>query len=354
MPPVDGRDRGRSETVAAIAAPSRAACARVAASCAALAACSGPQSVLDAASPQARVLATLTWWMFGIASAVLLLVVALVAVAIAIGWRGERDRRLRPSGQRAMVALGGVLLPAAAAVALMVGSAVAGRGSPAAAPPEGAMTVEVTGHRWWWEAHYLDEGGRRIATVANELHVPVGRPVKVLLKSADVIHSFWAPNLQGKADMVPGRTNVSWFVADREGTFRGQCAEFCGEQHAKMAFLVVVEPAARFDEWLERQAMPADAPTDPLARRGLEVFESAGCAACHAVRGTAAAGRLGPDLTHLAARATLAAGSLPNGRGALAAWILDPPGVKPGTTMPPTPLVPEDLDALLHWLAGLH
>lgn len=310
------------------------------------------QSALDPAGPQAQQLAALSWWMFGIAAAVLAGVTLLVLWAVL---RGRRGAQAQPLGTRHglwVVLGGGVLLPLASAIALLGASLAVGRETTGPGPA-GALVVEVTGHRWWWEAHYLDAQGQRLATVANELHVPVGRPVRVLLRSEDVIHSFWAPNLQGKTDMVPGRTNVAWFVAEREGAWRGQCAEFCGLQHAMMAFLIVAEPPARFEAWLQRQGQSAAEPADELARQGRQLFESRACVMCHAVRGTVAGGQVAPDLTHLASRRTLAAGRLPNNRGSLAAWILDPQQVKPGTTMPATRLSGDELTALLHYLEGL-
>lgn len=309
-------------------------------------------SVLDPASPQADLLARLSWWMFGFGGAVLLLVTVLVLVAVLRARRADRDRPVDERRGHWAVVAGGVLLPLLAASGLLVASIAIGR-TTLGPPPQDALTVEVTGHQWWWELHYLDEQGRRIASTANEMHVPVGRPVRVLLKSDDVIHSFWAPSLQGKTDLVPGRTNEAWFQADREGVFRGQCAEFCGLQHALMAFLVVAQPPAQFDAWLARQAAPAREPADALAAEGRRVFESRACVMCHAVRGTVAGGLVAPDLTHLAGRRTLAAGRLPNNAGSLAAWIMDPQQVKPGTRMPPTRLSGDELHALLHYLRSL-
>jgi cytochrome c oxidase subunit II len=175
----------------------------------------------------------------------------------------------------------------------------------------------------------------------------------VRLKSRDVVHSFWVPNLAGKIDVVPGRRNVMWFQADVAGTYRGQCAEFCGLQHAKMAFVVVAEPPERYEAWAEAYRQPPATPADDLARRGEQVFLESQCALCHRVRGTGAWGQVAPDLSRIANRLTLAAGTLPNTRGNMAAWILDPQYIKPGSFMPPTSLEPEHLHALLAYLEGL-
>jgi cytochrome c oxidase subunit 2 len=188
---------------------------------------------------------------------------------------------------------------------------------------------------------------------ANEIHVPVGRPVAIDLKSRDVIHSFWVPNLHGKMDAIPGRVTNTWLQADSPGVWRGQCAEFCGLQHAHMALTVVAHPAHEFEQWLSAQREPATQPTEEIALRGQQVFLSGPCMMCHTIRGTPALSAFGPDLTHVASRRTLAAGTIPNTRGHLAGWILDPQVIKPGTRMPPTALGSEDLQALLAYLERL-
>jgi cytochrome c oxidase subunit 2 len=221
------------------------------------------------------------------------------------------------------------------------------------APPRGALAIKVTGHQWWWEVQYPSPRPDEIVTTANEIHVPVGRPVVLELRSADVIHSFWPPSLVGKRDLIPGYTSSLWFRADRAGLYRGQCAEFCGHQHAKMAFSIVVEPPEKFAAWLTQQRYAAHTPTDSLPRRGQEVFLSSSCVMCHSIQGTPAGSRIGPDLTHLATRLTIAAGTLPNTRGNLAGWIVDPQSIKPGAQMPSNQLSPGDLQALLAYLGTL-
>jgi cytochrome c oxidase subunit 2 len=209
--------------------------------------------------------------------------------------------------------------------------------------------VEVTGRQWWWEVRYPESG----VVTANEIRIPAGRPVRLVVTSGDVIHSVWIPELHGKIDMIPGRSNSQVIIADEPGEYRGECAEFCGAQHAKMQFIVVAEPPERFAAWLERQAQPANAPADAMQLEGREIFLGSACVYCHAVRGTNANSNFGPDLTHLASRRTLAAGMLANNRGNLSGWVLNPQQIKPGNKMPPTALSGEELNALLAYLESL-
>jgi cytochrome c oxidase subunit 2 len=269
-----------------------------------------------------------------------------------------RSRRARPpstpaSDRRALTAvvLGGVVAPTIVGAVL---TAVTFRDLAAVlpGPPSDVLVVEVTGHQWWWEIRYPGSGHDDAVTTANEMHIPAGRRVQVRLASRDVIHSFWVPALQGKMDMIPGRTTEVWLQADRPGRHRGQCAEYCGLQHARMALWIVVDSPADFAAWLEREGRPAAEPLDAEARRGQTVFREEGCAGCHLVRG-ATAGAGGPDLTHVASRRTLAAGTLDNVPGNLAGWIADPQALKPGNLMPRTLLRAPDLHALLAYLGTL-
>jgi cytochrome c oxidase subunit 2 len=191
------------------------------------------------------------------------------------------------------------------------------------------------------------------ATSPNELHIPVGVPIVLNVQSRDVIHSFWVPNLHGKRDLIPGETTRIWIQADTPGVYRGQCAEFCGHQHSNMSFFVVAEPMDAFQAWLQQQRRPAQEPTTDVQRRGREVFLQSPCVSCHTVRGTDAGSRFGPDLTHVAGRLAIAAGTLPNTRGHLAGWIADPQSVKPGTRMPPNGLSADDLQAVLSYVRSL-
>jgi cytochrome c oxidase subunit 2 len=278
-------------------------------------------------------------------AAVILAVVCILAIAGVIAG----PRRVRP--QRWLL-VGGVVLPAILLVALFVHALGVGEALEPHDVPD-ALRIQVTGKQWWWEVRYED-GSDDGVVLANELHIPLGRPVEILLGSSDVIHSFWVPALAGKVDMIPGRTTRIVIQADEAGTWRGQCAEYCGAQHALMAFHVVAEPAAAFDGWLAHQARDATAAADPEWQRGERLFRRAGCAACHAIRGTAANGRLGPDLTHVGSRRSLAAGTLGNHVGTMGGWIAGTQDLKPGSHMPSArTLTGPELRALAAWLTRL-
>ena len=295
-------------------------------------------SVLDPRSPHAEAVAELSWLLFAVAGAIYLLVLGLLALAAF-----RSGRHCLPGGDNGFLVILGIVMPAVVLLGVMgVTLAV---GDEAEAEP--ALTVEVVGNQFWWEVRYGD------VVTANELHIPVGEPVEVLLTTDDVIHSFWVPQLGGKVDMIPGRDNRTRLLADEPGVYLGECAEFCGIQHARMQLVVVAEPREDFDVWLEGEAEQAAEPTSALAARGREVFLDTSCAACHTIRGVAETGELGPDLTHLASRLTLAAGTLENTKGHLGGWILDPQGLKPGVRMPPTDLDGEQLQALLAYLETL-
>jgi cytochrome c oxidase subunit 2 len=216
-----------------------------------------------------------------------------------------------------------------------------------------AVTVKVTGHQWWWEVQYQAESPHLSFTTANEIRVPVGQPITVQLESADVIHSFWVPSLTGKMDLVTGQQNAVQFTAKNTGVYRGQCAEFCGAQHAHMAFTVTVLPPDEYRRWRDHQNQSAPSPGDPLSIRGEQLFRGRGCGLCHTIRGTLAGGQFGPDLTHIASRETIAAGTLPRNSGNLAAWIADPQHIKPGNLMPKMPLRSDELIAIVHYLEQL-
>jgi cytochrome c oxidase subunit II len=218
-----------------------------------------------------------------------------------------------------------------------------------------AVNIEVTAHQWWWTARYMDGASPSESFVtANEIHVPVGRPVIVQLRADDVIHSFWVPSLAGKKDLIPGRSTLLKLRADQPGVYRGQCAEFCGLEHALMGLLVIAEPEDRFSAWVQAQRQSAREPGDAQAQRGKQVFQSSSCAMCHSIQGVDFAGaQHAPDLTHVASRQTLAAGTLRNTREDMAAWIRNPQLFKPGANMPATPLSQDDLDAVVVYLGGL-
>ncbi len=223
----------------------------------------------------------------------------------------------------------------------------------ASSPEPPAFTIEIRAHQWWWEARYIDGASDRTFVTANELHIPIGKPVQLRLIGDDVIHSFWIPALAGKTDVIPGQTNLAWLEATALGTYRGQCTEYCGAQHAHMAEFVMADTAADFATWWNHQLTPAPAPASEPNMHGESVF-LARCAACHAVRGTGAGGILGPDLTHIMSRATLGAGTVPNDPQSLRAWINDAQAVKPGARMPTLDLPPEDLAAVTVYVQTLH
>jgi cytochrome c oxidase subunit II len=311
-------------------------------------------STMRPASPQARLVDRLGDSMFLTAAIVFLLVL------VALFWAAFRRRgTTNPAaengpGERSLTR-GVVLATGATAVVLFVFLILdvsVGR-TITTNPGREALQVRVTGHQWWWEVQYRDSLPQNWVTTANEIHVPVGRPVAFELRSTDVIHSFWPPNLSPKRDQIPGDENSLWFLADSAGEYRGMCAEFCGHEHAKMAFLIVAEPPGQFATWLAGQRDTALTPTDPLARRGRDVFLGSTCVMCHAIGGTPAGSRVGPDLTHLASRRTIAAGTLPNNRANLTGWIVDPQVIKPGVKMPPSHFSGSDLVALVAYLETL-
>jgi cytochrome c oxidase subunit 2 len=321
-----------------------------------LGACRGAQSILDPASSQARDLDRLWWLFLGINGAIYVLVMIALVTAIVRRRRpgGDPDPEPAPAGERRHALVVATCALASVLVLFVLTTLSYSTGRSLSAPPDGVpLSVRVVGHQWWWELHYEAEKASDIVTTANELHLPAGRPVFLRLQSTDVIHSLWIPSLQGKRDLIPGRTTNVALRADRPGTYRGQCAEFCGAQHALMALDVVVEPSDQFDAWLAHERGPAAAPASDLEERGRQVFASARCPSCHAITGSDAHGLVGPDLTHVASRRSLAAGAIPNTRGHRAGWIVDPQGVKPGTRMPSNQLPPDDLQALLAYLERL-
>jgi cytochrome c oxidase subunit 2 len=222
-----------------------------------------------------------------------------------------------------------------------------------APPVHGGVQIEVIAHQWWWEVHYLSDDPSEQFTTANEIHIPTGERVYVQLASADVIHSFWIPQLTGKTDLIPGLSNTTWLEADRPGTYRGQCAEYCGLQHAHMRLTLVADPPSQYLAWRAQQLAPAADPSSALLAQGQRDF-LVHCGLCHTVRGTVAGGRLGPDLTHLMSRSRLAAGTLPNTPGYLSGWIADPQHAKPGNYMPATEISGSELNDIRGYLESLN
>ena len=317
---------------------------------------SDQQSALDPAGPQATSVHHLWYLMVAIAAGVYVMVMAVLFLVVrkraAAPFETDEVRSPgRESDARRVVTIATAATAIVLFTVLFIDLGLAR--AQAGLARTGALTVRVTGHQWWWDVEYEDAVPQRRVHLANEIHVPVGEPVLIKLESHDVIHSFWVPNLAGKRDLIPGHQTETWIRADRAGVFRSQCAEFCGLEHAKMALFVVAEPRDRFAAWLDAQRAPASAPTDTLAARGRAVLESGACALCHTVSSTLARGRVGPDLSHVASRLSLAAGTLPNAPGYLAGWIADPQTVKPGAQMPAVPLSPADLRALVAYLGTL-
>jgi cytochrome c oxidase subunit II len=311
----------------------------------------GKQSILTTRSKPAHDIALLWWWMLAAATVVFLGAVALLVVA---WWR--RDRPGLPFfGEREDLSQGvvlvfGIVVPLVALLALFGVSDVYLVGQTAPPNPRSTrMTINVIGHQWWWEVRYDD--GR--TTTANEIHIPVGTRVNVVATTADVIHSFWVPALNRKIDMVPGLRNRVLLYASRPGEYRGQCSQFCGVQHANMGLEVFAQRPAAFRAWLAAQQRPAVAPTSGRAAAGRTLFMNAQCASCHTIAGTPAQGTVGPNLTHVASRTTLAANEIPNTPSRLAAWIRDPQRIKPGDRMPDLGLSTPQIADLVAYLDEL-
>jgi cytochrome c oxidase subunit 2 len=316
--------------------------------------CQGWQSVLDAQGPAASSLARMFW----IFVAVLATVWVLTMIALLLSLRRRRPADADPlatdSGtERRMT----ITISVAVGLTLVTVISLTGLSYAAQkvlfAHKDGALTLLVTGRQWWWQITYEDAQPNRVFTTANEIHIPVGEPVLIKLESSDVIHSFWVPSLTGKMDAITGRQNQLQIQADRPGIYRGQCAEYCGLQHAHMGLLVIAESREDFERWREHQISSAIPPGDEERQRGMEVFLSKPCVMCHQIRGTDAGGKIAPDLTHVGSRRTIAAGTLETTRGNIAAWIVDPHGVKPGVNMPTIQLEPEEVQPLASYLEGL-
>ena len=308
------------------------------------------QSALDAAGVQAARIEWLWWVMFWVTTAVFVVVVVALMLAVR---RGRSTDAPRPDDRSLLRAVASaVAVTIVILFGLLYASAATGRAI-GSRPGDKPLVIQITGQQWWWSVEYLDEAPSQRFTTANELHIPVGRPIVFNLRSPDVIHSFWVPNLHGKTDLIPGRLNTTWLRADTPGVYRGQCAEFCGMQHAHMGLVVVAEAPDAYQRWETAQRQNAPEPATPQQVQGRGIVEHGPCALCHAVRGTQAGGRTAPDLTHFASRSTIAAATAPNTPGHLAAWIANPQHLKPGNRMPATGLNAEDLQAVVAYLETL-
>jgi cytochrome c oxidase subunit 2 len=305
--------------------------------------------MLNPVSPGATAIANLFLITLLIAAVIFLLVSGLV-VYIAYRFR-HRPGQADPSPTFGLTRLevAWTIVPALTLGVLFI-LTVDGMNKSDPAVAEGAQpNIVVIAHQWWWELHYP----QLAITTANEIHLPVGQPMLAQLGSADVIHDLWIPQVGRKIDMVPGKDNFLWLQAGTMGVYPGACAEYCGQQHAKMLVSAIVQPQSDFNAWAQAQAQPARPPTTDLAIRGLQVFQSETCINCHAINGTTATARVGPDLTHVASRQTLASGVLTNTEANLTAWLKDPQAIKPGSYMPNVQLTNDELTALVAYLETL-
>ena len=322
--------------------------------------------ILAPAGPASRQIADLGWFVL-VTFAVVSVVMWAVVLWVATRRTGSFTQHApwNAGGGTGWIVIGGLGIPAVVfgvilVMGLRVMSAVptngggphAGHAAMEAEPP---ATIRVIGHQWWWEVQYLSADASRQVTTANEIHIPAGRSVDIELISRDVIHSFWVPQLHGKVDLVPGLVNRIRIQADRPGLYQGECAEFCGPQHAHMLLLVAAEPAPDYDAWLASQRASSTEPATAQARLGAQVFMTRQCVLCHTIRGTGARGLVGPDLTHIGSRRGIAANALWNNTSNLAAWVTHAQSLKPGAQMPNiTAMSGEELLALVAYLQQLH
>jgi len=327
-----------------------------------ISACGGAsiQSVLHPEGPQAHQLSNLWWLMFWVCTVVFMLV--MVALLLALQRRTTESQLMSapilvPSieheQRRRNTVITAVTISVAILFVFLIVSFSVGRSLTAELAHKNALTIEITGHQWWWEVRYDDPSASNIFTTANEIHIPVGVPVTFQLRATDVIHSFWVPNLMGKKDLIPGKIATVWLQADTPGVYRGQCAEYCGLQHAHMALWIVAEPQELFNAWHQNQVQTSVAPGNDSQKLGQQVFLSSPCVMCHAINGTPAGANFGPNLTHVASRSTIGAATLPNTREHLTQWIVDSQKIKPGNKMPQNNLGQQELDALVDYLQSL-
>ncbi|MBW9056390.1 cytochrome c oxidase subunit II [Rhizobium mesosinicum] len=315
-----------------------------------LSGCSGPQSVLGAYGQAAIALKDLIVFIVLVAILIWLAVVLFMAFALL---RRQRQPVLDSRSERRIMAVVAIATAATAFVVAVL--TIASFYTTRALNSDGTadLTITVRAQQWWWQFIYADQDQRQMFQTANELHIPVGRTVRLHLQAGDVIHSFWVPSLAGKLDLIPGRENILTLRAEKPGVYRGQCAEFCGLQHSHMAFVVIAEDDADYQHWSTMQRLDGASPSGAEAIAGQAVFLAKPCAACHTIRGTPASGSTGPDLTHVGSRRTIAAGLLETTRGSLAAWIADPQTLKPGNNMPVVPLTADELRQLSAYMESL-
>ncbi|PWJ87971.1 cytochrome c oxidase subunit 2 [Mesorhizobium loti] len=312
--------------------------------------CSGNQSALDPHGAPAIHMEHLIIGIVAICTVIWVVVMVMLGVALLRGPRAAADTA-KSEAWLAMTVVAAV----AATVIIIAGLTIASfyTTRDIGVPKSDALTITVRGQQWWWQVFYAGADATPGFQTANEIHIPIGTDVHLRLESADVIHSFWVPSLAGKQDLVPGRSNSMLLRAEKPGVYRGQCAEFCGLQHSHMAIMVVAEAPADYDRWAASQRGDATMPADPDAAAGRGAFLAKPCAACHTIRGTAANGTTGPDLTHIGSRLTIAAGLAETTRGSLAAWIADPQTLKPGNNMPMVPLTSAELQNISAYMESL-
>lgn len=321
--------------------------------------CGGIHNAINPAGPQAGNISRVWWLMLVVCTVVFVLVM----IALLLGLKkANRDEQLtapvleppvESERRRRMVVISALVMTVVILFVFVVASFSAGRNMSAELADKDGLTIEITGHQWWWEARYLDVDASNIFTTANEIHIPVGVPVTFSLRSNDVIHSFWVPNLSGKKDLIPGKISTIWLQADKPGVYRGQCGEYCGLQHARMALWVVAEPQEQFDAWRQNQTQTSVMPATESQKFGQQVFLSTTCVMCHKINGTPAASNVGPNLTHVGSRRMIAAASLTNTREHMREWIKNSQVFKPGNRMPPNNLGEDQLQALVDYLQNL-
>lgn len=322
--------------------------------------CGGIQNAINPAGPQAENINSVWWFMSIVCSIVFVLVMIALLLALRKG-AGKAQHDLKPileppaeqERRKRNVVISAVSVTVVILFVFLIFSFSAGRSMTADLANKDGLVIDVTGHQWWWEVRYQDVDASNIFNTANEIHIPVGVPVTFRLLSNDVIHSFWVPNLAGKKDLIPGKINTIWLQADKPGVYRGQCAEYCGLQHAQMALWVVAEPQEQFNAWRQNQTQTSLTPTNDAQKRGQQVFLSSTCVMCHTINGTPAGSNIGPNLTHVGSRKMIGAATLANTREHLALWIRDSQTVKPGNRMPQHNFAEPDLQALLDYLQSL-
>lgn len=316
-------------------------------------------SILQAGGPHASKIGHLFWYMVSIETLIGAIVLGILFYALFRRPKaGPNEPMAEPdpkTERRLLIAVGSAITATVLILTSFVAVSYAVDRQLIYLDKDAEVEIEITGHQWWWQVRYLDKDPSKIFTTANEVHVPTGAKIHFIMKTSDVIHSMWFPNLAGKRDIIPGRDQDLYFRADEDGVWHGRCAEFCGLQHAFMGIAVYAEPRGQYDQWRAHQLEPATEPTTAEEIRGREIFKSTSCTMCHAIhaRDQAAYSDNAPDLTHLKSRAMIGAEAVDNNKGNLGGWIIDPHGLKPGVHMPTILQKPRDFQALLTYLETL-